>query len=108
MSRTVDQVLSAIDRADAGKPRKRVTIFGAGMAGLVSAYELVERGHTVRVIEATNRVGGRVMTHRFADGVYHELGAMRIPLTHEFTRHYASDVCGLGLSPDSPDRSQFC
>lgn len=97
VSRTVHDVLNAIDRADAKKPRKQVTILGAGMAGLVSAYELVQRGHAVRVIEASNRVGGRVMTHRFADGVYHELGAMRIPLTHEFTRHYATNVCGLSL-----------
>lgn len=96
---TVGQTLAQIDAADAGKRRKRVTIIGGGMAGLVAAYELVERGHYVEVIEASKRVGGRVQTHRFSDDAYHEFGAMRIPQKHEFTLHYATDVCGLTLRP---------
>jgi monoamine oxidase len=86
--------LARIRTADQGKPRKNVLILGAGMAGLAAAYELVALGHTVSVIEASSRVGGRVMTYRFSDGQYHELGAMRIPANHDYTRHYI-DVVGL-------------
>ena len=39
---------------------RKVAILGAGMAGLVSAYELKRAGWDVQVIEARERVGGRV------------------------------------------------
>ncbi|HEV3262878.1 MAG TPA: FAD-dependent oxidoreductase [Gemmataceae bacterium] len=73
------------------KPEKplNVVIVGAGLAGLVAAYELEQRGHSVVILEADSKhVGGRVPTQRFADGLYGELGAMRIPQNHELTRHY--------------------
>ena len=41
---------------------KNVVIIGAGMAGLVAAYELVRVGHKVRILEMQHRVGGRVKT----------------------------------------------
>jgi len=55
-----------------GRPgaRKRVVELGAGLAGLVAAYELKQQGHEVVVLEAQNRVGGRVLTCReFAPGL---------------------------------------
>ena len=90
----VDDQLARIEEADHGKPRKTVTVLGAGMAGLSAAYELSRLGHHVTIIEATNRVGGRVWTHYFPSGQYHELGAMRIPASHDYTRHY---ICIAGL-----------
>ena len=73
---------------DAGKPL-HVIVVGAGLAGLVAAYELEQRGHRVTILEADQRhVGGRVRTLRLADGLYGEAGAMRIPTRHELTRHY--------------------
>jgi monoamine oxidase len=77
---------------------KHITIIGAGIAGLVAAYELERLGHTVDIMEASNRVGGRVWTHRFAnevDAPYAELGAMRIPNDHQHTLHYVQEM---GLS----------
>ena len=63
--------------------RKRVIVLGAGLAGLVAAYELKQRGHDVTVLEAQNRVGGRVFTCReFAPGLYAEFGAMLAHLHH--------------------------
>ena len=69
--------------------RKRVLIIGAGMAGLVAAYELKRQGHDPVVLEAQHRVGGRIYTLRsFAPGLYAEAGAMRIPRSHELTMEY--------------------
>ena len=55
---------------------------GAGMAGLVAATELLRLlGHDPILLEAQQRVGGRVLTLRepFAPGLWAEAGAMRIP-----------------------------
>ena len=59
------------------------------MAGLVAGHELKRRGHEPIILEAQNRVGGRVYTLRdFAPGLYAEAGAMRIPRTHGLTLEY--------------------
>src|SRR5579862_7256863 len=92
----IGKVLEQIQANDRGKPRKHVVILGAGMAGLVAGYELRRLGHQVEVLEASARVGGRVMTHHFADGTYAELGAMRVPASHDYTRYY---VHQMGLDP---------
>ena len=62
-------------------PVRKVIILGAGMAGLVAAYELSKLGHDVTILEARTRPGGRVHTLRepFSDGLYAEAGAARIP-----------------------------
>jgi len=73
------------------KPRK-VVIVGAGTAGLAAGYELKRAGHTVVILEAQQRVGGRVHTLRspFTEGLYAEVGAMRIPRAHALTMEYIS------------------
>lgn len=42
-----------------------VLIVGGGLAGLACATRLCQQGVTVRLLEATDRVGGRVRTDRF-------------------------------------------
>jgi monoamine oxidase len=77
---------------------KKITILGAGIAGLVAAYELEKLGHEVTIMEGSPRIGGRVWTHRFGsekDAPYAELGAMRIPSSHNHTLHYVNKM---GLS----------
>ena len=53
-----------------------VLIAGAGLAGLAAARELTAAGATITVVEARDRVGGRVWTIRdgFADGQHAEAG----------------------------------
>lgn len=55
----------------------RVLIAGGGLAGLTAARELATRGADVAVIEARDRVGGRVLTARepFLYGQHAEAGA---------------------------------
>ncbi|HEX8606843.1 MAG TPA: FAD-dependent oxidoreductase, partial [Pseudoduganella sp.] len=77
---------------------RSVLVLGAGIAGLVSAWELRKAGYTVRVLEARDRVGGRNWTIRngtrieltdgtvqvadFAPGHYFNAGPARLPSHH--------------------------
>jgi monoamine oxidase len=60
-----------------------VIIVGAGLAGLVAARRLRERGASVRVIEARDRVGGRTLSHRSKSGKAVDLGAQWIGPTQD-------------------------
>jgi monoamine oxidase len=94
--------LLATPRAGIGQPAARpkdIVIIGAGLAGLVAAFELKRQGHRPILLEAQNRVGGRVYTLRsFAPGLYAEAGAMRIPRAHDLTMAYC-ELFGLEMRP---------
>ena len=70
--------------------RVDVIVVGAGLSGLVAAYELVRAGHDVQVLEASNVIGGRAQTLRepFDDGLIAETGPARIPPSHDLTLGY--------------------
>src|SRR6478672_832784 len=70
-----------------------VVVVGAGLAGLRAAEVLRKAGTPVVALEARNRPGGRVYTIRspFAEGLYAEAGAIRIPPQHETVIQLAKD-----------------
>src|ERR687885_347078 len=78
-----------------------VLVIGAGMAGLAAARALHDAGCQVLVVEARDRVGGRVYTRHDADSpVAIELGAEFLqglpPRLHELARQAHLLVCDLG------------
>lgn len=81
-------------------PHRRVIVIGAGLAGLAAAVELLVARHDVHVLEARPRPGGRVLTLRdgFAEDLYAEAGATRIPDNHPWTLSYVKEF-GLELVP---------
>lgn len=66
-------------RAVAAPPRARtrlrVVVIGAGLAGLAAAHALRSDGHEVVVVEARDRVGGRIWTSRAWPDLPVDLGA---------------------------------
>lgn len=97
---TTDEMVRIIDK---GLPKtvapKQIIVIGAGMAGLVSASLLKSAGHDVKILEANNRIGGRIETIRMEDtGLYLDVGAMRIPYIHTLTMAYIRKF-GLQVTP---------
>ena len=93
---------------------RSVVILGAGIAGLISAFELQRAGYRVTILEARNRIGGRSWTIRGGDrivqngrpdqvasfdpGLYFNSGPARIPSTHRLILSYARRF-GVQLEP---------
>lgn len=73
-----------------------VVVVGAGLAGLCAARELQRGGASVRLMEARDRVGGRVRSHQLATGSIVELGAQWIGPGQE---HMAALVKEFELTP---------
>ena len=74
--------------------RQRAVVVGAGLSGLTTALALRTQGWDVTVLEARDRVGGRVHTlyQPFASGIHVEAGGESIDANHDqiqaLARHY--------------------
>jgi monoamine oxidase len=60
-----------------------VVVVGAGLAGLAAAHELVTGGASVLVLDARERVGGRVLNHRLNTGEDVEIGGQWVGPTQD-------------------------
>jgi monoamine oxidase len=83
----------------AGRRGEEIAVIGAGISGLVAAYELMRLGVKPVVYEAS-RMGGRLRSQAFegAEGVVAELGGMRFPVSSTAFYHYV-DLLGLQTRP---------
>ncbi len=86
---------AGLGRLPSARHGEEVAIVGAGMAGMVAAYELMKLGLKPVLYEAS-RMGGRLRSQRFegTQGVVAELGGMRFPISSTAFYHY---VAKLGL-----------
>src|SRR5579863_9868736 len=61
---------------DGDPEEKSCVIIGAGLSGLTAGYKLKQNGWSVMLVEARDRIGGRVFTYQFRENreLYCELG----------------------------------
>jgi monoamine oxidase len=74
----------------------QVVVVGAGVAGMVAARRLSDRGLHVVVLEARDRVGGRLWSHRLPNGEVVELGGEWISTGQAAVMSLVAEL-GLGL-----------
>lgn len=83
----------------------RVVVVGAGLAGLTAAVDLVAAGAEVTVLEARDRVGGRMHGVPLSAGVAADGGAAYLGVRHTellgLLREHELEVVSTGMSGDS-------
>ncbi len=77
-----------------GRVRRRqdVVVVGGGIAGLVAAREVARAGRSVAVLEARDRVGGRMLDRAIAGGEVVDLGAEFIGPTQNRIRALVDEL----------------
>ena len=79
-----------------------LAVVGAGLAGLAAARHAVARGHSVVVLEARDRVGGRTLNEPIGDGKVVEVGGQWIGPTQHRLRELADEL-GVATFPTFGD-----
>lgn len=77
-----------------GQRRKRTcVIVGSGLAGLAAGFKLKNAGWDITILEARNRVGGRVFSHTMGENntLICELGAEWVGESHERIKALCTD-----------------
>lgn len=81
----------------AGERRSDVIVIGAGLAGLAAAQALEDSGARVTVLEANNRIGGRLNTIE-RNGLRFEVGGVQVGNNYERV-HAHADRVGIEIAP---------
>jgi monoamine oxidase len=81
-------------------------VVGAGLAGLVAARDLLAAGLSVLVLEARDRVGGRILNHTLKGGAVVEVGGQWVGPTQDRVLALA-EVLGVGLFPTYEEGEHF-
>jgi monoamine oxidase len=78
--------------------KAKVVVIGAGFAGLSAAYKMIQKGFEVTILEARNRIGGRVFSHPISksENLVIELGAEWVGASHTRIKEFC-DEFGLEL-----------
>ncbi len=76
----------------------RAVVVGAGFAGLTAARKIARAGRSVMVIEARDRVGGRVWNHELGHGLVSERGGTFVGPTQDHVLRLAKEL-GVGTFP---------
>lgn len=97
-------LLRANDAFALPAPAPRVIVVGAGIAGLAAAQRLQAAGFDVTVLEARDRVGGRIHTSTNATGTTIELGATWI---HGHQLEFEQFVADMNLEQTNTDYSKM-
>lgn len=86
-----------------------VTVIGAGLTGLTTAYWLRRHGVTVRVVETDQRIGGQIQTQHFTNYIYETgptTGSVSTPEVAELMMDLAATSGGKCLMETAPDSSK--
>jgi monoamine oxidase len=85
-----------------------VVVVGAGLAGLTTARELQRHGHSVLVLEARDRVGGRTLNHPLPHGYHGDLGGTWIGPTQTEIAKLATEMKVHAFNqPDNGDQIYY-
>ena len=94
------QAPAAVRRPGRRRTRRKhdVVVVGAGLSGLVAARAIARAGHSVAVVEARDRVGGRMLDRAIPGGELVDLGAEFIGPTQNHIRALVDDL-GIATFP---------
>ena len=79
-----------------------VVVIGAGFSGLTAALRLEQSGHRVTVLEARERVGGRVHSRQLSNGAVVEMGGEWLKVDQEHVIGLAGEL-GVAMADTGVD-----
>jgi monoamine oxidase len=95
-----------VEHVSSPDSRVDVAVVGAGLAGLIAARDLLADGLSVLVLEARDRVGGRLLNHELKGGAVVEVGGQWVGPTQDRVLALAEEL-DVGLYPTYEEGEHF-